>query len=78
MRSCGPACQETGWYALDLGPSAIAYINRTGMTQLRLRFQMSTNNDHAADYITFYSGNVPEYSRPILIIEYRLPGRIGS
>jgi hypothetical protein len=32
-------------------------INKTGTTQFRLRFQKDDNDDLAADYLKFYSGN---------------------
>ena len=61
------------WYALGL-TSGSAYINKTGGTQLRLRFTLADNNNNANDYMTIYSGNVlTEANRPKLIVKYFLP-----
>jgi hypothetical protein len=57
-----------GWYSVDL--KAIASVNRTGITQLRLRFQTDDDNDAVADFIRFYSGNAIAANWPLLVIEY--------
>ena len=60
-----------GWYYAWLDSSAFEYINKYGITQIRLRFQMDDDNDMIADYLRFYSGDydrLPE--RPQLTIEY--------
>jgi hypothetical protein len=64
-----------GWYSKGLSASNFSLINKTGVTQFRLRFGRDDNNNHAADALKFYSGNfttTPSY-RPTLIIQYRLP-----
>ena len=61
------------WYTATLPGTAYAYINTTGLTQLRLRFKLDDNNDFGADYIKFYSGNASAAYRPQLIIEYYDP-----
>jgi hypothetical protein len=61
------------WYSVDLKATAFQYINLTGITQFRLRFQMDDNNDLAADNILFFSGNALLAERPTLIIEYYMP-----
>ena len=49
-------------------------MNKTGTTQFRLRFLTDDNNDNAADYMKFFSGNYATASaRPTLIIEYYVP-----
>jgi hypothetical protein len=60
-----------GWYFAWLDSSAFEYINLTGITQIRLRFQLEDDDNLAADNIRFFSGNydgLPE--RPQLVIEY--------
>jgi hypothetical protein len=60
-----------GWYYAWLDSSAFEYINKYGITQIRLRFQIDDDNDMIADYLRFYSGDydrLPE--RPQLSIEY--------
>jgi hypothetical protein len=62
-----------GWYATSLKPAAFSFINLTGVTQLRLRFQTDDDNDAIADILQFYSGNSTAANRPTLVIEYHLP-----
>jgi CSLREA domain-containing protein len=62
-----------GWYSTKLTAAAYPSINRTGVTQLRLRFQTDDNNDFLADYILFHSGNAVAANRPVLVIEYYVP-----
>jgi len=63
-----------GWYWAMLSPSAFPYINKIGVTQLRLAFQLDDNDDLGADYLTFFSGDDDEQTnRPHLLIEYYIP-----
>ncbi len=63
-----------GWYWAILTPNAIAYINKTGNTQLRLAFQLDDNDELSADFLTFYSGDAIEQTdRPQLFIDYYVP-----
>lgn len=63
-----------GWYWAMLNPSAFPYINKTGVTQLRLAFQLDDNDDLGADYLTFFSGDADEQTdRPHLVIDYYVP-----
>lgn len=59
-----------GWHT-TLIPGT--YVNRTGNTQLRLRFAKDDNNDRSADYVSFHSGNAVAASRPVLVIVYYTP-----
>ncbi len=62
------------WYSAYLNATGRAYVNKTGVTQFRLRFGLDDNNDNAADYMRFYSGNYAALAvRPTLIIEYHAP-----
>ncbi len=63
-----------GWYSKILNSTAFPFINKTGWTQFRLRFQMDDNNDNGADNLRFFSGDYSTVSyRPTLIIEYYVP-----
>lgn len=63
-----------GWYWAMLDPSAFAYISRTGVTQLRLAFQLDDNDDLDADFMAFFSGDADDQAvRPHLLIEYYTP-----
>jgi hypothetical protein len=64
---------SAGWYATRLTTAAHPHINRIGITQFRLRFQMDDDNDSVADFIRFYSGNTTAANRPVLLIEYYVP-----
>jgi len=63
----------TGWRTITLKSTAYSFINLTGMTQFRLRFQKDDNDDLGADYLTIYSGDAPTASRPQLIVKYYIP-----
>ncbi len=53
---------------------AFAFINKIGVTQFRLRFQLDDDNDSIADLLRFFSGDYFNAAlRPTLIIEYTLP-----
>jgi hypothetical protein len=62
------------WFSAAIDKSALQYVNLTGSTQFRLRFQLDDNNNSAADTIKFYSGDsvLLDY-RPVLQIEYYVP-----
>jgi len=58
-------------YQALLPVSSFAYINKTGLSQFRLRFALDDNNDSGADYMLFRSGNYTVISdRPELEVEY--------
>ena len=62
------------WDSVNFPASALAFLNLTGVTQFRLRFQIDDNNNATADYLKFYSGNfATAAARPTLIIEYYVP-----
>lgn len=63
-----------GYYSARLSNAALAYVNKNGLTQLRLRFELDDNDDQNADYLAFYSGNAGTVAfRPVLEIRYSLP-----
>jgi len=63
----------SGWYSASIPSAAFSKINLAGLTQFRLRFKNEDNNDSAADYVKFYSGNASAAYRPLLIVEYSVP-----
>jgi hypothetical protein len=63
----------TTWIAANLSASALPYVNRTGGTQLRLRFATDDNDNLLANYLKFASGNAITTSRPQLVITYYVP-----
>ena len=63
----------SNWYSINLNPAAL-FINKTGDTQIRLRFKLDDNNNTVANYMSFFSGNYTTASnRPQLIVEYYIP-----
>ncbi len=63
-----------GWFQLVLPAADYTYINLTGVTQFRLRFALDDNNNHIANYDTFFAGDATtSTNRPVLSIEYTLP-----
>ena len=62
-----------GWHSAPLGANVLPYIDLTGITQFRLRFELEDNNDWGMDAIQFLSGDAPEGDRPQLVIEYTVP-----
>jgi len=68
------ATPVNNWYSATIGRAGYPYINLTGVTQFRLRFQKDDNDDRGPDYMKFFSGNYATASyRPTLIIEYYVP-----
>jgi hypothetical protein len=62
------------WYSAVLNAAGKGFINKTGVTQFRLRFATTDNDDNAADYMKFFSGNHSvAANRPTLIIKYYVP-----
>jgi thermitase len=64
---------SAGWYSKVLTVATYPYINKVGVTQFRLRFTKDDNDDLAADYLAFYSGDGIADNRPQLIIQYYIP-----
>jgi uncharacterized delta-60 repeat protein len=61
------------WYTASLSSSNLAFVNKYGVTQFRLRFNTDDNDDRSADYIKFYAGEAPDANQPKLIVTYTLP-----
>jgi hypothetical protein len=64
---------SASWYSANLLSTAFAKVNKTGLTQFRLRFAKDDNDDGLADYLSFYSGNATAANRPQLVITYNVP-----
>ncbi|GEM_PF-7048667 len=61
------------WFSGNLNPAGRGKVNRTGLTQVRLRFAKDDNDDMGNDFLKFFSGNAPFANRPVLIVEYYIP-----
>ena len=63
------------WYAGSMDSANFRHINLKGVTQFRLRFAKGDNDNLAANYLKFYSGNSSATAgyRPTLLITYTLP-----
>ena len=59
-------------YSLTMNAAARNAINKLGRTQIRLRFGVDDNNDNAADYMKFLSGDFTS-GQPQLVITYTIP-----
>ncbi len=61
------------WYSANLSGTNLGFINKYGLTQLRLAFSKDDNDDLGADYMKFFSGNSIDANMPQLIISYYIP-----
>lgn len=62
------------WYLTTLSSAANPLVNLTGITQIRLAFQLDDNDNMAPDYLSFYSGDTSLISdRPHLVVKYYIP-----
>jgi uncharacterized delta-60 repeat protein len=61
------------WYGVNLSSTNFKFINRYGVTQFRLRFNLTSDYDKVADYDMFYSGNATSGYQPQLIVSYYVP-----
>jgi hypothetical protein len=64
---------STNWYALNLTPGK-GFINKLGLTQLRLRFFNGSDYNDKARFLKIYSGNADDPTlRPQLVITVSMP-----
>ena len=64
----------SGWYTANLKGTNLALVNRYGITQFRLRFDLDDNDDLSSDYMKFFSGDATyEADFPQLIVTYVAP-----
>jgi hypothetical protein len=65
---------DGNWYSTELSAAGLNDIHTDNSTQIRLRFSKFTNNDNAANCMSFRSGDYPTGTGlPQLIITYTLP-----
>ncbi|MGB8983792.1 MAG: hypothetical protein WCC12_18120 [Anaerolineales bacterium] len=65
--------QTYTWYTANLSSANLALVNKGGVTQFRLRFNLDDNDDLNADYIKFFSGEAISANQPQLIVTYFVP-----
>ena len=66
-----PASNGT-WSTGALNAAGLAQLNKTGKTQLKVRYSTPDDNDTTADYLGFYSGeNSTTANRPVLEVIYQ-------
>ncbi len=68
-----PGTPVGGFYTKTWLKNMLPYLNKSGLTQFRLRFATNNNNNSVADDLKFYSGNADVADRPQLIIYYYVP-----
>ncbi len=61
------------WYSAALNADGLSNISKTTLTQFRLYFSKDDNDNRAANFIKFASGNAAAADQPLLIISYTLP-----
>lgn len=62
-----------GWASLE--PRGLGYVNREGLTHLRVRFQRPTNGDNRSEYAALAAPGSPKPDwRPVLELLYQ-PGQ---
>ncbi|MGC1377772.1 MAG: hypothetical protein WA821_16185, partial [Anaerolineales bacterium] len=63
------ASSRSHWCIIPLSSRAFPFINRSGLTQFRLRFAPDDNNNKKPDYHMFYSG-LSKLVGPLLVVKY--------
>ena len=60
-----------GGYTGEIYAAGLPYINKTGTTQLRLRFTLDDDDDSTGDFLALYSGEAATaLNRPRLVVYY--------
>lgn len=62
---------DNQWSHAQLKQNALGSINKTGRTQVRLRFQLDDDNDRKSDYVIFASGEAEASLRPRLEVTWQ-------
>jgi hypothetical protein len=62
-----------GRFSAVMDSANFGFINKTGATQFRLRFDRDDNDDLADDFLSLYTADAPAGYRPQLVITYYLP-----
>lgn len=56
----------------SVAAAGLAYLNKTGTTQLKLRFNTNMNGNGMSDYVVFAGGDYTTAAyRPVLVVKYR-------
>lgn len=73
--NAGRFLMEAGsdWYLAFLRAASYPSVNPAGHTQFRLRFDLDDDDDGAADFLSFFTGDATAADRPELIIRYYVP-----
>ncbi len=59
-------------YDFQLSKDALAYVNLTGRTQLRMAFTLDDDDDQVADLLGFYAADTAKAARrPVLMVRYQ-------
>jgi len=68
-----PATDPKGWSETALSAAAFSHVNRTGVTQLRVRFSADTNTSGADSYLSWFAGDSSSAAadKPQLIVSYK-------
>ncbi len=62
---------SNGWYTGVFNLAGRSAVSKTGLTQLRLRFLVESDNDNVADVLSLYSGDATTVAdRPVLYVYY--------
>jgi hypothetical protein len=61
------------WYTAPLSSNNLGFINKSGVTQFRLRYALDDNDDRSADHLKLFSGEAADANRPRLVITYFVP-----
>jgi hypothetical protein len=65
----GATPTAAGWYRGNCTATTFfSHINKTGTTQLRLRFNRDDNDDNGADVLNLFSGNAISGNRPYIVV----------
>lgn len=76
--SCDPAgtfgdTPNSGWYTVELAPSAYASIDLQGASRFRILLSGPDTSDSPRSYIQFHSPDSSESDSPILLVKYHVP-----
>lgn len=65
------AAGNGAWSEASLDAAGLAAINKTGVTQLRIYFNLDDDDNNGNDFIGYYSGEAAPANRPRLVVTYQ-------
>jgi Zinc carboxypeptidase len=65
------AASNGTWSEGSLNAAGLAAINKTGVTQLRIYFNLDDDDDNGNDFMGYYSGEAASANRPQLVVTYQ-------